>query len=121
MNVIVQSDEIKRMDIRNLPDDYPRDKITDMRGPLYSLNDGRIYFNASAWSTSGAVFYYDFQTKKVTYVCPGELKNVIEEGEYAGKLTVVQRDYQEGGGVLYCDMIVDQESGQALEKTGNCQ
>lgn len=77
----------------------PEEVLGDFSTPCFSPDGGTLYFVSAAWATSGAVHAYDFATKQVRYICPGnDLSVVPGKGEYAGHLLMTQHRYFLGGG-----------------------
>ncbi len=74
------------------------DVLAEMRVPQFS-NDGRkLFFESSAWATSGAIHVLDLGTRKEHFVCGGGRLEVIRSGEYKDCLLVQQHRYFLGGG-----------------------
>jgi hypothetical protein len=81
----------------DLPDsDYTKIFGNSIRGisrPQFSADGSRLYFLASAWATSHAVFYIDLNNDKVNYLTHGNVFQVLTDGAYAGSLLIEQHRY----------------------------
>ena len=75
--------------------------LTNMTGPLFSLDGGFLYVSTSdAAPTSGAVHWIDLKTGAIRFVVGGTALAVIRTGPYRGYLLVQQHRYYdrpEGG------------------------
>jgi hypothetical protein len=118
--IIFNSGKISDFQISNLPKYYPLNKIYNIRSLLLSSDNKKAYFETSAWVTSDAIFSIDLQTKKLNYITDGSLVEIISSGEFKNNIIVNQRHYQEGGSVLYCDYIVNFNSGKRIKDLKKC-
>ena len=84
--------------VRGADDPKPENVLADFSTPQFSPDGKTLYFVSAAWAVSGAVHAYDFATKAVRYVCPGNDLEVVPKGEYAGHFLVQQHRYFLGGG-----------------------
>jgi len=124
-NIIVQSGKFTNLKISNLPKKYPFDTIAGMGTPIFSSDDGYIYFIASAWSTSGAIFSVNLKTKEIKYITDGMSLELIKTGEFKGNLIINRRHYKQfedgsPGIVLHCDDIIDYNNGERLKDLNKC-
>lgn len=123
-NVIVQSGKFTNLKISNLPKKYPFDTMAGMGFPIFSADDNYVYFGASAWDTSNAIFSVNLKTKEIKYITDGVSLELIKTGEFKGNLIINRRHYKqfEDGlpGVLYCDDIIDYNSGERLKDLNKC-
>lgn len=76
----------------------PKDLITGISNPLFSLDGQKIYFETRAWMTSKAIHVVDRKTLVHKFVCPGSLLKVVPRGKYAGYLIIAQHRYYPQGG-----------------------
>jgi hypothetical protein len=84
--------------LSSLPSRDPKSNLTDL-SRLFLSPDGRtLFFESSAWATSGAVHSLDIATGAPTFVAPGRLACVVLAGKYQGDLIVEQHRYFVQGG-----------------------
>ena len=69
----------------------PEKKITDPEQLYFSPNSKTLYFQTSAWATSGAIHAIDMDSKNSRFVTDGNEYHVIKEGRYKGDLVVSVR------------------------------
>lgn len=123
-NVIVQSGKFANLKILNLPEKYPFDTMAGMGFPIFSADDNYVYFGASAWDTSNAIFSVNLKTKEIKYITDGVSLELIKTGEFKGNLIINRRHYKQfkdgSPGVLYCDDIIDYNSGERLKDLNKC-
>jgi dipeptidyl aminopeptidase/acylaminoacyl peptidase len=75
------------------PSEEPKRNLTALSNPVFSLDGGYIYFEASAWATSSAVHQISLRTGRVRFVTDGSLFGVIRNGRWRGHLVVGQHRY----------------------------
>lgn len=69
-----------------------------LAAPQFSADGRRLFFETTAWATSGAVHVLDLATRKDRFVCSGNSLEVVRTGEYRDCLLVQQHRYFVGGG-----------------------
>ena len=72
--------------------------LAELSSPQFSSDGTKIFFETTAWTTSGAIHVFDLATKKEHFVCAGGGLEVIHSGEYKDCLLVTQHRYFIGGG-----------------------
>ena len=75
--------------------------LAGLWAPQFSTDGKTIYFLSYAWTTSGAVHAISLVDKKERFVCAGNEFEVIRNGQFAGKLIVLQHRYRSGGSYDY--------------------
>lgn len=78
----------------NFACDDPEKKITDPVQLHFSPNSKTLYFQTSAWATSGAIHAIDMDSKSPRFVTDGNEYHVIKDGKYEGDLVVNQHRYR---------------------------
>jgi len=73
--------------------DDPKTILADFSSPQFSPDGRRIYFMSTGWVTSGAVHVVDIQSKRESFVSPGNTLEVIQKGKYRGYLIVQEHKY----------------------------
>lgn len=97
-------------------------KIDGIIEPQFSADRNKLYFMTSAWVTSASVHVIDIKTKEEKYVCPGNFLEIVQDGNYKGKLIVNQHRYLKGGGSYDHYYLIDEQGneikdlGEALDK-----
>jgi hypothetical protein len=79
----------------------PKTSLCAFRDKQFSRDGTRLYFESSAWATSGALHAYDFRTKAVRFVAASNGFHVIarcDMPDYQGALLVNQHRYFVAGG-----------------------
>jgi len=117
--VLVNSGKINNLDIKNI-DEFPVDVLVNLSNPVFSLDASKVFFNATAWITSLAVFSYDVNTGDLFYLTHGDIKEVIKDGKNAGHLILIQRKYIEDQPIMYCEFVIDKNSGEVIEDLDIC-
>ncbi|HPY99260.1 MAG TPA: hypothetical protein PK009_00390 [bacterium] len=117
--VVVNSGKVTDLNIKNI-DEFPIDILVNLSNPVFSLDNKKIFFNAAAWTTSGAVFSYDITSGDISYLTSGEIKEIIKEGENAGHLLLIKRKYEENKPVMYCEFVINENSGKVIEDLNIC-
>ncbi len=74
-------------------DDVSRD-IIDPHHLRFSPDSKTLYFETSAWVTSGAVHAVDVDGKNLRFVIDGVELRIIQTGQYKGDLVVNQHRYR---------------------------
>ena len=116
--VIFETGSIDKMNISNLPEYFPTDKIVNIYYPILSLDNMTVFFETDAWTTSGAIFSIDLKNKNIKYITDGNDAEIITEGEHRGQLKVFRRfvkKFEDNEQVIYCDYIVNSETGGNIE------
>jgi dipeptidyl aminopeptidase/acylaminoacyl peptidase len=72
--------------------------LAEMNSPQFSSDGSRLFFETTAWATSGAIHVFDLGKKSEHFVCAGNGLEVIRSGEYKDCLLVQQHRYFIGGG-----------------------
>jgi dipeptidyl aminopeptidase/acylaminoacyl peptidase len=80
-------------------DKDPQKSLADFSSPQFSPDGRRIYFMSVGWVTSGAVHVVDIQSKRQSFVSPGNTLEVIQKGKYRGYLIVQEHKYFYGAKV----------------------
>ena len=78
----------------NFACDDPEKKITDPVQLHFSSNSKTLYFQTSAWVTSGAIHAIDMDSKSPRFVTDGNEYHVIKYGKYRGDLVINQHRYR---------------------------
>jgi len=79
--------------------DDPKTILADFSWPQFSPDGQRIYFLSTGWVTSGAVHVVDIQSRRESFVSPGNTLEVIQKGRYRGYLIVQEHKYRVGAKV----------------------
>lgn len=79
--------------------DNPKTVMADFSSPQFSPDGRKIYFMSAGWVTSGAVHVVEIQSKRESFVSPGNTLEVIQKGKYRGYLIVQQHKYFVGAKV----------------------
>jgi hypothetical protein len=87
-----------RILLASTPSNDPKANLTDFSHLSLSPDGKMLYFQTSAWATSGAIHSLDIATKKTSYVTSGEIACVVLGGEFQGDLVVQQHRYYIQGG-----------------------
>jgi dipeptidyl aminopeptidase/acylaminoacyl peptidase len=66
--------------------------------PHFSCDGKRLFFETTAWVTSGAVHVIDLATRREHFVCGGGALKIVRAGDYRDCLLVQQHRYFIGGG-----------------------
>lgn len=66
--------------------------------PHFSCDGKRIFFQTTAWVTSGAIHVIDLATKKEHFVLAGDGLSIVREGDYRDCVVAQQHRYFIGGG-----------------------
>ena len=74
-------------------DDDPARNLTELKHPVFSLDGGYVYFEASAWAASSAVHQVELSTGRIRFVTDGWLYGVLRNGPWRGYLLVGQHRY----------------------------
>jgi dipeptidyl aminopeptidase/acylaminoacyl peptidase len=74
-------------------DGDPKKSLADFSSPQFSTDGRKIYFMSVGWVTSGAVHVVDIQSKRESFVSPGNTLEVIQKGKYRGYLIVQEHKY----------------------------
>ena len=102
-----QPTELRQMDVdggndvllvRSAEAEKPEDTLAEFASPTFSPDGKTVYFSSAAYATSGAIHAYDFTTRTVRFVMPGNRPMVVPAGDYKGDLLVEQHRYFVGGG-----------------------
>jgi len=75
-------------------DDNIEKIIAGIHSPQITPDRTKIYFLSGAYMVSDIVYVYDLKTKSVRYVCVGNYLEIIQKGQYEGKLIVNQHRYR---------------------------
>ncbi|GEM_PF-6850883 len=93
-------------------------EICDIESPQFSLDKSRVYFESSAWATSGAIHVVDLKNGKEKYLCPGNGLQVIGSGKYKGDIVTSMHKYRGGEGGSYDHFFVVGPDGKELKDLG---
>jgi Tol biopolymer transport system component len=117
--VIVNAEKIANLNIKNI-DEFPIDVLVGLSNPVFSLDGDRVFFNSVAWTTSLATFYYDINTGNLSYLTHGSIKETVKEGKNAGHLVLIKRKHIENQPVMYCEFVINGDSGEVIEDLNIC-
>lgn len=117
--VIINAEKIANLNIKNI-DEFPIDVLVGLSNPVFSLDGDRVFFNTAAWTTSLATFYYDINTGNLSYLTHGSIKEIVKEGKNAGHLILIQRKKIKDQPVMYCEFVIDENSGDIIEDLNVC-
>jgi hypothetical protein len=78
----------------NFECDKPKKRIVDPDYLLFSPDSRTLYFETSAWTTSGAVHAVDANGKNLRFVTDGDDLRIVQSGPYKGDLIVNQHRYR---------------------------
>ena len=84
----------KRLVKNNFDCDKPKKQIVDPDNLLFSPDSRTLYFETSAWVTSGAVHAVDINGKHLRFLTDGSELRVVQSGPYKGDLIVNQHRYR---------------------------
>lgn len=84
----------KRLVKNNFECDEPIKRIVDPDYLLFSLDSRTLYFETSAWTTSGAIHAVNINGKYLRFVTDGGNLRVVQSGPYKGDLIVNQHRYR---------------------------
>ena len=97
--------------VREKPGQDIESQISDFYEPRFSLDDKKVYFRSSAWTTSTAIHELDIATGKVRFITDGNDFIVVPSGEYTGKLAIIKHKYFLGSGSYDWYWLVDPKTG----------
>jgi hypothetical protein len=78
----------------NFECDEPTKRIVDPDHLLFSLDSRTLYFETSAWTTSGAIHAVNINGKYTRFVTDGGNLRVVQSGPYKGDLIINQHRYR---------------------------
>lgn len=78
--------------------DKPEELLAEMSAPQFSSDGKKLFFQTTAWATSGAIHVVDLETKQEQFVCDGNALEVVRSGEYKDHMLVIKHKYFVGGG-----------------------
>ena len=96
------------------------DVIATFTNIQFSNDSKAIYFLTDAWTTSAAVHRVDLQSRRQTYIAPGNSLEVIREGKFKGDLKVRQHRYHKERGSYDCDYILSPEGKEIAVIPDSC-
>lgn len=100
-------------------DEKMENEICDIENPRFSPDKTKVYFESSAWATSGAVHIVDLKTGKEKFVCDANGYQVVDSGKYSGDIIVNKHKYYKGpDGGSYDHYFVVDENGKELLDLG---
>jgi len=73
----------------------PKQTLTELNTPTFSLNGNFVYVITPAWTTADAIHQINIKTGKVRFIIEGDSFELIRHGGYAGYL-VVKRHLEMG-------------------------
>ena len=79
--------------------------IIDPHHLRFSLDSKTLYFETSAWVTSGAVHAVNIDEKNERFVTDGTELQIVQTGSYKGDLIVSQHRYHDKGGSYNWDWL----------------
>lgn len=109
----VNEDHSFRILLHSHPANNPKDNLTNFSHLVLSPDNKMLYFETSAWATSGAIHAIDLSTKKVVYVTHGAIACVVLAGEFQNGLIVEQHRYFLQGG-SHDDLWLYDPSGREI-------
>ena len=89
--------------------DKPEDLLAELSAPQFTSDGKKLYFQSTAWATSGAVHVVDLETKTEKFVTAGNALEVVRAGEYKDHFLVTKHKYFVGGGSYDWFWVVDPE------------
>ena len=89
--------------------DKPEELLAELTAPHFTSDGKKLYFQSTAWATSGAVHVVDLDTKTQKFVCDGNSLEVVRSGEYKDHILVTKHKYFVGGGTYDWFWVVDPE------------
>jgi len=84
----------KRLVTNNFECDKPKKQIVDPENLLFSPDSKTLYFETSAWTTSGAIHAVDVNGTHLRFVTDGTVLWIVQSGLYRGNLIVNQHRYR---------------------------
>jgi len=100
----------------------PKRSLADFSSPQFSPDGQRIYFLSAGWVTSGAVHVVDIQSRRESFVSPGNTLEVIQKGKYRGYLIVQEHKYFVGAKVgSYDDYWLLTPKGREISHIGGAR
>ncbi len=91
-NLLVKSGDISEYPFAN-SDNFPFSSIYNLKSPIFSLDNNKVYFMSSAWTTSDAIFSVDISTGKLKLISDGNSLEVVRIGSDKGNLKVLKHKY----------------------------
>lgn len=76
----------------------PENELSGINSFKFSPDGSTLYFNTTAWTTSGAIHSVPVQGGRERFVTNGNGFAVVQRGKYAGYLVTSQHRYMEGHG-----------------------
>ncbi|HLB56145.1 MAG TPA: hypothetical protein VJK30_02265 [Coxiellaceae bacterium] len=86
--------QIKRLVKNNFHCDHPTKMIVDPKDLSFSPDNRTLYFETSAWVTSGAIHAVNVDGKYLQFVTDGGEYRIVRHGVYTGDLIVNQHRYR---------------------------
>lgn len=108
----LQKMKLKRLVKNNFDCDEPTKMIVDPKSLVFSLDSKTLYFETSAWVTSGAVHAVNVNGKNLRFVIDGGEYRIVQNGPYKGDLIVNQHRYHDKGGSYNWDWLFTPDGKQ---------
>jgi hypothetical protein len=94
-------------------------EICDIQNPQLSPDKSNVYFESSAWATSGAIHVVDLKSGNEKFLCPGNGLQVIDSGKYKGDIITNMHKYNKGDeGGSYDHFFVVDPTGKEMKDLG---
>jgi hypothetical protein len=90
-------------------------EICDIQNPQISPDKTKVYFESSAWATSGAIHVVDLKTGKEKFLCSGNRLQTISFGNYKGDIVTLMHKYYTGGGSYDHYFVLDNNGKELLD------
>lgn len=92
--------------------DEPKERLSFVNNPVFSLDGGFVYVMARAWETSDAVHQVSVKTGKAKYVIDSNSLAVIRNGPYRGYLLTQPHMYRSNDEGAYDPTYVVRPDGK---------
>jgi hypothetical protein len=128
-SVLIRDNQLLLIDVSGnnahaivLPHEHedPKQNLTALNNPVFSLNGKAVYFMSAAWATSDAIHVVDLATNKQRFVTDGNSLELVPSGKYKNYLIVSKHKYHKGGG-SYEDFWLVSPKGKAIKLLGEEQ
>lgn len=108
----LQTMKFKRLVKNNFDCDEPTKMIIDPKSLAFAPNSKTLYFETSAWVTSGAIHAVNMNGKNLRFVADGGEYHIVQHGHYRGDLIINQHHYHDKGGSYNWDWLFTPEGKQ---------
>jgi hypothetical protein len=91
----------------------------NIKTAVFSNDNKILYFLASYYATSDALFSINLESKEIKFICGSNYLDVIKTGKYKDNLVTNQHRYFDGGGSYYRFYITNPKTGNDIKEVGD--